>query len=81
MTEEDVFKESNGGHGWMAAYWVVYVNEEIEQKLKDCNINRYKYSEGMVIDHSHPYSSKIPGEINMKIEDENKKLRDEITDQ
>lgn len=30
VTEEDVFKESNGGFGNMTAYWVVYVNGDIE---------------------------------------------------
>jgi ubiquitin carboxyl-terminal hydrolase 25/28 len=29
-TEEDVIKESNGGHGQMTAYWVVYINEELK---------------------------------------------------
>ena len=28
-TEEDVFRESNGGHGWMTAYWVVYINQDL----------------------------------------------------
>jgi uncharacterized UBP type Zn finger protein len=26
VSEEDVFKESNGGSGWASAYWVVYIN-------------------------------------------------------
>jgi ubiquitin carboxyl-terminal hydrolase 25/28 len=28
LTEEDVFREANGGHGHMTAYWLVYVSEE-----------------------------------------------------
>lgn len=27
QTEEDVFKEANGGFGHMTAYWLVYVND------------------------------------------------------
>lgn len=64
----------------MTAYWVVYVNEEIEKKLQNIDINSYKYSDMTIIDRTHPYASKIPGEINMKIEDENKKLGNEIAD-
>ena len=26
VTEEDVFKESNGCHSQMTAYWLVYIN-------------------------------------------------------
>jgi hypothetical protein len=33
-TDEDVFKEANGGHGFMTAYWVVYINQEIASELE-----------------------------------------------
>lgn len=29
ISEDDVFKEANGGYGHMTAYWLVYVNGEI----------------------------------------------------
>jgi len=28
-SEEDVFKEAEGGHGWSTAYWLVYVHDSI----------------------------------------------------
>lgn len=28
-TEEDVFKESNGGYSFMTAFWVTYINDEL----------------------------------------------------
>lgn len=31
ISEEDVFKEANGGHSWMTAYWLVYVNQQIAE--------------------------------------------------
>ena len=30
-TEEEVFKESNAGYSYMTAYWVVYINDELEK--------------------------------------------------
>lgn len=33
VSEEEVFKESEGGHSWQTAYWVVYVQESIAQVL------------------------------------------------
>ena len=32
-TEEDVFKEANGGYSFMTAYWAVYINDEIAQEV------------------------------------------------
>lgn len=29
-TEEDVFKEAEGGNSWMTAYWLVYVQDSIK---------------------------------------------------
>lgn len=29
ITEEEVFKEANGGFGQMTAYWLVYINDEM----------------------------------------------------
>ena len=29
IAPEDVFKEANGGHSWMTAYWLVYINQSI----------------------------------------------------
>ncbi len=41
-TEEDVFKESNGGHGHMNAYWVVYVNNEIAKEMEEASLNTFQ---------------------------------------
>jgi hypothetical protein len=44
-TEEDVFKESEGGSSWMTAYWLVYVTETIANDLEKTNINMYQIPE------------------------------------
>ena len=31
VTEEEVFKASEGGDGWETAYWVVYVQDSIKK--------------------------------------------------
>ena len=41
-TEEEVFNESSGGDGWKTAYWVVYVNDDIEKELRQNDIHTYK---------------------------------------
>jgi len=45
VTEEEVFKESNGGSGWTSAYWAVYINEELEKQLNKIPLYTYKYNE------------------------------------
>ena len=40
-SEEDVFKEAEGGHGWSTAYWLVYVHDSISQVLQKNDINNY----------------------------------------
>jgi len=41
VSEEDVFKESEGGHSWQTAYWVVYVEDSIAKVLDKNDINSY----------------------------------------
>ena len=41
VSEEDVFKEAEGGNSWMTAYWLVYVQESIAKDLDLTNINMY----------------------------------------
>ena len=41
VAEEEVFKESNGGHSWMTAYWVFYVSDELAAEM--ANIDLYAY--------------------------------------
>jgi len=60
----------------MTAYWVVYVNEEVAKQMEKADIYQYKQSE--FIDKSHIYSSHIPGAINLLVDDDNNKLREEI---
>ncbi len=42
VTEEEVFKCSEGGDSWETAYWVVYIEESITKELERVNINDYK---------------------------------------
>lgn len=41
VSEEDVFKESEGGHSWQTAYWLVYVQDSIKNVLDKANLNFY----------------------------------------
>ena len=45
MTEEEVFKSSQGGDSWETAYWVVYVQDSLAKDLDKSNINYYKVPE------------------------------------
>lgn len=45
VSEEDVFKESEGGHSWQTAYWLVYVHDEISKQLEQHDINAYQVPE------------------------------------
>lgn len=64
----------------MTAYWVVYINEDLEIELRATNINDYKYQSLANVNLNHVYASKITGETNMKVNDDNFKLENEITD-
>lgn len=77
MTEEEVFRESNGGHGNMTAFWVVYVNGDIGQETKLNDLNTYKQGEP-IADQTHAYSKFFSGEIRMLVDDDNKKFGDEM---
>jgi ubiquitin carboxyl-terminal hydrolase 25 len=41
VSEEDVFRESNGGHGWMTAYFVLYIHPDIASELDTFDIYHY----------------------------------------
>lgn len=71
-TPEDVFKESNGGHSFMTAYWVVYINDELEKEISKLDLYSYKPNV------QHFYNNYIPGIIRMQVLDENNKLAKDI---
>lgn len=83
MTEEDVFKESNGGHSWMTAYWVVYVNDELAKHMQKIDLYQYQSIEkreaGKLSNHNAYYEI-IPAQIRMLVSDENIKQVNEIVD-
>jgi len=80
VEEEEVFRESNGGHGNMNAYWVVYVNEETAAEMQNVNLNTYRPSETPILEKAHPYIARLSGPLNMLVDDENLKFKEEITD-
>jgi hypothetical protein len=83
-SEEDVFKEAEGGNSWMTAYWLVYVQESISKELDTTNINQYKVPENAWVlgdFSSHCYGKKVPGDVNLIIEKENAGLAKDIDDQ
>jgi ubiquitin carboxyl-terminal hydrolase 25/28 len=41
VSEDDVFRESNGGHSWMTAYWVIYVSDQMADEMSKINIYEY----------------------------------------
>jgi ubiquitin carboxyl-terminal hydrolase 25 len=81
VTEEEVFQQSNGGHSWMTAYWVVYVNQEVANEIEKIDLHQYqpmeKREQGK-ISHHDVYSDIIPGPVRMLVSDENAKLFKEI---
>lgn len=81
-TEEEVFKESNGGNGHMNAYWVVYVNNDIANEIAQSSLHTYKTGEGQASEanSNHPYGQRLSGQLNLLIEDDNIKFREEIID-
>ena len=81
VSEEDVFKASEGGHSWSTAYWLVYVHQSIYDNLKKEDINRYSVPAnplGPVDISKSVYGSKIPVDIKDQIEKENQELAREI---
>ena len=39
VQEEEVFQNSEGGHSWQTAYWLVYVEGSISSELEKLDIN------------------------------------------
>ena len=74
VSEEDVFKEAEGGHSWQTAYWIVYVEESIAKILDSNNINQYTVPANpfqLQSFEDHYYGKMIPPEVNKIIEKEN----------
>ena len=83
VSEEDVFKESEGGYSWQTAYWIVYVQDSIAKDLEQNDINQYKVPENPFVlqgFENHYYGKRVPGEINLILEKENQALAKEIDD-
>ena len=64
----------------MNAYWVVYVNDDVAEELACININTYSVNESNAVDRDHVYSQRLSGALNMLVEEDNKKFKDEISD-
>lgn len=83
VEEEDVFKESEGGHSWQTAQWLVYVEDSIAQVQEKSNMTFYKVPENpfkLQDFKEHLYGNLVPTEINFLIEKENAALAKEIED-
>ena len=83
VTEEEVFKSSEGGDSWQTAYWLVYVESGIASQLDKSDIHSYKAPlNPFVLDDfaQHCYGTKVPVEVNNLIEKENQALAKEIDD-
>jgi ubiquitin carboxyl-terminal hydrolase 25/28 len=83
VTEEEVMRESNGGHAWQTAFFVIYISPRIANELKDFDIYGYTQPEKRDANNyvdAHLYANMVPGIINMQVEEENLKLRDAIVD-
>ena len=59
VTEEEVFKDSNGGWGWASAYWLVYIDDKIAQEISKTDLNQYEQKEVSFRDMKHPYIKNI----------------------
>lgn len=84
VSEEDVFRASEGGDSWQTAYWLVYVAAPIAGEQEKTDLNFYKVPADPFVlgDFSkHFYGSKVPAEVNAVVEKENQALAKEIDDQ
>lgn len=83
VTEEEVFRYSEGGDSWATAYWVVYVQEKIATALDTKNINFYKAPEvdAMRNFSTHAYGQIIPADIESLVVADNTALAKDIEDQ
>jgi len=45
IEDEEVMKQAEGGHSWLTAQWLVYVEESISSILDNNNITYYKVPE------------------------------------
>ena len=58
VSEEEVFKEGNGGENSNKnAYWVVYINNDIKKQLEQNDVFRYKSMAGA--DQEHLYQKRL----------------------
>jgi hypothetical protein len=65
-----VFKEANGGHSWMTAYWVIYVSDKLADEMSKINLYDYSSIEARgdpQILSNHYYSDFINGPIRMHV--------------
>ncbi len=67
-TDEEVFKESNGGHSFMTAYWIVYISDDLHREFKNVDLYSYipveKRMDGVLANEAL-YASMIPGMVNI----------------
>lgn len=71
VSEEEVFKSSEGGDSWQTAYWLVYVESTIASDLDKSNIHSYKVPQNPFVLESfdqHCYGKRVPAEVNSMIE-------------
>lgn len=83
VSEEDVFKASEGGNSWETAYWLVYVESSIASELDKNDINMYNVPANPFAlgdFKNHFYGSKVPAQVNQVVEKENQALAKEIDD-
>ncbi len=80
VTEEEVFRDSNGGFGQSTGYWVVYIDQQTKQELENANINNYDSNSNEQVDQNHIYASKVTGRVNMIVVEDNMKLKNQITE-
>lgn len=86
VTEEEVIRNSEGGHEKKTGYWVVYIKESDMQTMKTQNTFRFDpaATSGKPLitqSVSHPYGVNIEDEIIQKVEKANKKVSLDYEDQ
>jgi hypothetical protein len=67
VTEEEVFEQSQGGHGQMTAYWLVYVSDADIKQMKSTNVFTYdasvKNRATKDLANKHIYGAKFDAEL------------------
>ena len=80
VSEEEVFKKSNGGCQENTAYYVVYLDKQLSEEVSKADLYSYSLEKNLVPDPSHIYQRVIPGAVNMLVAKSNEQQMQALED-